>query len=88
MFQTIWIDIKYCFRGNLDIALNVAEKNLRDKQIKTVRFENIFFFIFRLETQKAAGHFVHVGKINMNENIFFIKNVLADVTLEMSLLYK
>lgn len=88
MFQTIWIDIKYCFRGNLDIALNVAEKNLRDKQIKTVRFENIFFFIFRLETQKAAGHFVHVGKINMNENFFFIKNVLADVTLEMSLLYK
>lgn len=36
----------------------------------------------------AAGHFVHVGKINMNENFFFIKNVLADVTLEMSLLYK
>ena len=46
MFQTIWIDIKYCFRGNLDIALNVAEKNLRDKQIKTVRFENIFFLYF------------------------------------------
>ena len=46
MIQTIWIDIKYCFRGNLDIALNVAEKNLRDQQIKTVRFENIFFLYF------------------------------------------
>ena len=87
MFQTIWIDIKYCFRGNLDIALNVAEKNLRDKQITTVRFVNSFF-TFRLETQKAAEHFVHVGKINMNENFFFIKNVLAAVTLEMSLFYK